>query len=662
MPKILILSRQTGDNAVRTRNIQRILQNFGINADTMYVGDIPTLSGSGYGGRLNRILNWQSTGTYQAIIHCENRLSSDTNGTFYDAYNWSKTSENVTLPIGYFGAPNKQIWTDGRLPADLGIVPFNDADPLTYYQLPGATDFEASNPRGRTFGTRLVFPNGRKAWGRTTNYIFGSGNNKPGFFKFIGSALTNDVQPVLHLDWTEIGVTPPGDHLGDYIYCAGIRYYNKYFLPALSYSGRGSPDNFRVTQANGYAGANTFNIWLVLWFLEQAGILPQYRMPVTYDIDHPIPGVASAAHRTELTQAEIDRIELETMTWLYGRAQAWNMPVRCGVTTGVWRSNSYHSGRRTSSQYSEQLHKLLVNAHVSGIMPCCWHDHTYPNGRNDGSSYTRHTGGQYGVGNVVYSLKRLYNPSTGKYEWQNDTQIWSAAEVNKTGTNAHLTTRHAYRMHWEGSIKEMNDLGFPDGHCGREYYLNQAGNEYGNTGFLDFLLEETPVRALRVNDSTLSQYSLPQWQKGRDFRTLKYRGELELFLTAGMDGGMRGLWNPGSGADINDSDLNQWDNLGSTEGETNRDRRIRAKFLAYTTDLVLTQILFQGAVPYNHPDFCHSASATAPVSDYNETGNWNGLVECVRAVYEELCFGLLGNWFKPARSIWEIVEWRGRLK
>lgn len=660
MPKILILSRQTGDNAVRTRNIQRILQNFGINADTMYVGDIPTLSGSGYGGRLNRILNWQSTGTYQAIIHCENRLSSDTNSTFYDAYNWSKNSEGVTLPIGYFGAPNKQIWTDSRLPADLGIVPFNDADPLTFYQLPGATDFEAANPRGRTFGTRLLFANNRKAWARVTNYIFGSGNNKPGFFLYDTTVEDSNRERVLNLDWTEIGISQPAGTIQP---CAGVRYYNKYFLPALSYSGRGSPDNFRVTQANGYAGANTFNLWLVLWFLEQAGILPQWKMPITYDIDHPLPGVASAAHRTELTQAQIDQIELETMRWLYNKAVQWNMPVRCGVTTGGWRSSSYHSGRRTSSQYSEQLHQWLVNAHREGVLPCCWHDHTYPNGRNDGASYTRHTGGQHGVGNEVKVLAKTFNPATGKYQWQpTATVVFTSETATQIGTNIHLTNRHMYRLHYEGSRLEMQDLGFPDEHCGTEKYLNQAGNEYGNTGFLDFLLEETPVRAFRINDSTLSQYSLPQWQKGRDFRTLKYRGELELFLTAGMDGGMRGLWNPGSGADINDSDLNQWDNLGSTEGETNRDRRIRAKFLAYTTDLVLTQILFQSAIPYNHPDFCHSASATAPVSDYNETGNWNGLVECVKAVYEELCFGLLSNWFKPASSVWEMVEWRNRLR
>lgn len=666
MPRVLILSRQNDGATIhwvrRTRNLQRILQNFGIDADTMRTADIPTLSGSGYAGRKNRIVDWQNTGYYQAIIHCENRLSSDTNGASgeYDPYNWSKTSEGVTLPIAYFGAPNKQMWIDSRLPSDLGIVAFNDADANTYYQI--LTDFESENPRGRRLGTRLVFNNGKKAWARVTNYIFGSGTNKPAFFLFDPFAQTSNVEPVLQLDWTEIGVTKPQPQAGDVV--AGVRYYNKYFLPALSYVGRGSPDDFQVTKLNGYAGSGIFNLWLVLWFLEQVGILPVWKMPITYDIDHPLPGVASAAHRTELTQAQIDQIELQTMTWLYEKAKSWNMPVRCGVTTGVWRSSSYHSGRRTSSLYSEQLHQLLVRAHREGVFPCCWHDHTYPNGRNDGASYTRHTGGQYGLGNPVNDVIKAYNPTTGRYEWQGSgTQIWSSAEASKTGADAHLTNRRQYRMHWEGSKIEMtSQLGFPDEYCGKERYLNQAGNEYGNPGFLDFLLEETPVRALRVNDSTLSQYGLPQWHKGRDFRTLRYKGELEIFLTAGMDGGMRGLWNPGSGADINNSDLNQWDNLGSLEGDTNRDRRIRAKFLAYTVDLVLTQILYQGAVPYNHPDFCHSASATAPLSDYNETGNWNGLLECVKAVYEELCFGLLGNWFKPARSIWEIVEWRARLR
>jgi len=659
MARVLILSRQSGDNVTRTRNLQRMLQNFGIQADTFRTADIPTLNGSGYAGRKNRIVDWQNTGYYQAIIHCENRLSSDTNGATgeYDPYNWAKLSEGITLPIGYFGAPNKQMWTDGRLPADLGIIAFNDADVATYFQI--ATDFESANPRGRTFGTRLVFPNGRKVWARVSNYIFGSGNNKPGFFLFSTAAQSENVQPVLTLDWTEIGVTNPG---GTNIPVAGVRYHNRYFLPALSYTGRGSPDNFRITQGNGYAGANTFGIWMVLWFLEQVGILPQWQMPITYDIDHPIPGVASAAHRTDLQQWELDKIELETMTWLYEKATSWNMPVRCGVTTGVWRSSSYHSGLRTGSTYSEQLHQLLVRAHREGVLPCCWHDHTFPTGRNDGSSYTRHTGGSLGLGNAVNDVVYAYNSETGKYEWQvSGTQIWSDDEVNKTGTNAHLTNRRAYRMHYEGSKMEMLQLGFPDEHCGNEKYLNQAGNEFGNTGFLDFLLEETPVRALRVNDSTLSQYSLPQWQKGRDFRTLRYRN-LELFLTAGMDSGMRGLWNPGGAGDINDADINQWEDLGVPENAQNRDRRIRAMFLAYTTDLVMTQILFQSAIPYNHPDFCHSASAAAPVSLYSETGNWNGLVECVRAVYEELCFGLLSTWFKPAQSVWEIVEWRERLR
>lgn len=660
MPRILILSRQAGDNVVRTRNLQRVLQNFGLEADTMRTSDIPTLSGSGYAGRKNRIIDWQNSGYYQAIIHCENRLSSDTNGSVgeYDPYNWSKPAEGVTLPIGYFGAPNKQMWIDGRLPADLGIIAFNDANPLTYYQI--ATDFESANPRGRTFGTRLVFNNGKKAWARVTNYIFGSGNNKPGFYLWDSGFQSSNCETVLNLDWTEIGITPP---TGNPAPCAGVRYYNKYFLPALSYVGRGSPDNFRVTQSNGYAGASTFCLWLVLWFLEQVGITPTFQMPVTYDIDHPIPGVASAAHRTELTQAQIDSIELETMRWLYQKASAWNMPVRCGVTTGVWRSSNYHSGRKSSSIYSEQLHQLLLQAHSEGIMPCCWHDHTYPNGRNDGANYTRHTGGNYGVGSTVKDALYAYNSATGRYEWQeNGAVIWNSNESNKSGTNVHLNNRRQYRMHYEGSRIEMLDLGFSDEHCGTEYYLNQAGNEFGNTGFLDFLLEETPVRALRVNDSTLSQYGLPQWQKGRDFRNLRYKDELELFLTAGMDSGMRGLWNPGSNADINNADINQWENLGVAENAPNRDRRIRAMFLAYTADIIMTQLLYQGAIPYNHPDFCHSASATAPTSTYNETGNWNGLIECVQAVYEELCFGLLSTWFKPAQSIWEIVRWRARLQ
>jgi hypothetical protein len=615
--------RDLPSSILRANSIVRWLQNFGLTAEVL---PAPVI-GSGHHGKA--FLN----ANYRAAIYLEERRADDAQTNYSEGWNWTTYSPQ-DIPIAYFGPI--PLGQQTRLPADFPIIPFNAADPTTYYQFPHFLGFEPDNPRARQLGTRMRFADSKAAWGRTINYVWNGNGGFTGLFRVYPDRLNADREMLIRPHWKAMGLLPPEpDNVA-----IGVRYYNRYFLPCLSYAGRGLPRDY----AFGAAPGDSYVPGLVLWFLEQADVLPIRKMNVAYDIDHPLPGTVSA-EGSRLTLKEIRYVDLMTMRWIREFAREKGFLFQCGIlTSGRWRwSDGQHWHYRNQTAEARELDRLLQREH-RGVFPCCWHDHSFPIGFV--GRYTRHIGGRYGAtvnvsGFDLDEYGNQHDPGTGI--------------VNR---NFSLRTREAYRLHWEGNLIEMKAMGFPDMWCGENRYLNLAGNEWGNLEFLDFLTEETPVRALRITSTTQMQSGLPNPFAQEDYRLLKYRA-IELFETMGLDSGMRGLFNPGSNRTINDADVNQRHNLGVDAGQGDRERQARCRYLALTIDQAIAHYLYVNGVLMNHTDFCHAANPSDPLGDFNATGNWNGMKEVMTGVGE--WYDLLRNWLQPG-GIRQVVQWRERMR
>lgn len=615
----IIIFKDLSQSRLRANSIVRWLQNFGLKGEVLPAQAV----GAGISGKAYLNAN------YRAAIYLEERRADNPQTNYSEGWSWTAYSPG-DIPIAYFGPiPSGQ---QTQLPFDFPIIPFNAADPSTYYQFLHFPGFEQENPRGRRLGTRMRFADHRLAWGRAINYVWDVGSNWVGLMRVNPERLDADREVVIRPYWKEMGIeAPEPDNVA-----IGVRYYNRYFLPCLSYAGRGLPRDY----AFGASPGDSYVPGLVFWFLDRAGVQPVRRMAVTYDIDHPLPGTVSAEGK-QLTLKETRHIDLLTMQWVREFARRTGLIFQCGLlTSGRWRwSDGQHWHYRNQTSDAAELDRLLRREH-RGVFPCCWHDHSFPVGFE--GRYTRHTGGRYGAPVRVegFDLDEYGNrhpPGTGI--------------VNRSFS---LRTREAYRLHWEGNLLEMKALGFPDMWCGDQRYLNLAGNEWGNLAFLDFLMDETPVRALRITSTSQMQSGLPNPFAQEDYRLLKYRG-IELFETMGLDGGMRGLFNPGSNRTINNADVNSWHDLGVNAGQDERDRPVRCCFLALKTDQAMAHYFYVNGVLMNHVDFCHAADPSDPLGDFGETGNWNGMKEVMTAVGE--WYSLLENWLQPG-GIGEVVRWR----
>jgi hypothetical protein len=618
----VIICKSTAELEERAGAIRRWLRNFGITAEVLAATSV------GAGKRGKGFLRAH----YRAAIYLENRLASDTDTSFNEGWSWINYSFG-DIPIGYFGP----ILTgaNGVLPADFPIVPFNYENANTYYQFPHFIRFEADTPKGRQLGTRMRFSDGRGAWGRTVNYVW-VGSRRTGTFRVFPNRLDVKREVVLRPDWQEMGFMPSRPEE----IATGVRYYNRYFLPCLSFNGIGLPNPY----TDGAAPGDTFCPGLVLWFLEQAGVLPRWKMPVTYDIDHPLPGLESA-QGSGMNLQQIRYVDRCTMEWVLDFARRLGLIIQCGVLTGGrWRSaQNQHWYYRNQTPNAEALHRLLLDEHRR-TFPCCWHDHTFPIGRT--GDYRRHVGGYYGA-----------PAAKPGFDWNYEGHsVESGTGVRNSSFR--LTTRDAYRIHWEGSLMEMQGMGFPDIACCEQNYLNMAGNEWGNLRFLDFLMDETSVRALRITSTSRLQEGERNPFTRADYQLLKYR-QIELFETEGLDSGMRGLFNPGEGTGLNDSDVNQRHRLGVLETDSNRERKVRARYLALHADWAIRHHLYLNGILMTHGDFCHAANPQDPLADFRSTGNWNGMKEIFTAIGE--WYNLLDKWLQPG-GVQDIIRWREKMR
>lgn len=619
----IIIYRDLTQSNLRASSIVRWLQNFGLTAEVLPAQAV----GAGSNGKA--FLNTN----YRAAVYLEERLADNTQTNFSEGWTWTHHAPG-DIPIAYFGPI--PVGQQAYLPNDFPIIPFNVGDPSTYYQFAHFPGYETDNPRGRQLGTRMKFYDDQRAWGRTVNYVWNGSGGFTGLFRVFLDRLDSEREAVIRPDWEEMGIQAPEPDNA----AVGVRYFNRYFLPCLSFGGRGLPRDY----AFGAAPGDSFVPGLVIWFLKQAGIQPVRRMNVTYDIDHPLPGTASAING-KYRVAEIRRIDRLTMEWVRDFAYSTGLILQCGVLTGGrWRwPDGQHWNYRHQTSDAKALDHLLRSEH-RGIFPCCWHDHSFPVGYV--GTYVRHKGGLYG----------FPKPFQG-FNWNEDD---SPAEPGRGARDKvfSLRTREAYRLHWEGNLLEMQAMGFPDMWCGDHRYLNLAGNEWGNTEFLDFLMEETPVRALRITSTAQMQSGLPNPFAQEDYRLLKYRA-MELFETMGLDSGMRGLFNPGSNRSINDADVNSWHNLGVDAGKADRERQVRNRYLAMKADQAMAHYLYVNGVLMNHTDFCHAADPADPLANFHRTGNWNGMKEVMTAVGE--WYSLLRGWLQPG-GILQVVRWRERTR
>jgi len=211
----IIIYRDLAQSNLRANSIVRWLQNFGLKSEVLPAQSV----GAGAGGKAYLNAN------YRAVIYLEERRADSTQTDYSEGWSWTACSPG-DIPIAYFGPiPSGQ---QPQLPADFPVIPFNAADPSTYYQFFHFPGFEPEAPRGRQLGTRMRFADGRLAWGRTINYVWSASSNWAGLFRVNIERLDANREVVIRPYWKEMGIeAPEPDNVA-----IGVRYYNRYFYPA----------------------------------------------------------------------------------------------------------------------------------------------------------------------------------------------------------------------------------------------------------------------------------------------------------------------------------------------------------------------------------------------------------------------------------------------
>ena len=262
------------------------------------------------------------------------------------------------------------------------------------------TAIETSGYRNRLAGTVVVFPDGTRLPMRVHNWRNGTNF---GLFRVNAANLDANREVVLRVEIP--GVTVPTTAV------AGVRYYNRYFLPAL-----GTASNACINRAQhetSYDWLQTTALPLVLWFLEQVGVSATFRQPVAIEHDHPIDDFTAFFPGTLAAQRERRRRnEYETYRWLTNEwCPAYNWRVQVGINTGgrdqprfVSSDPQTHwqalyadaANTETEIEYATLTNDLLNR---SNWIIANAHCHTREKGFTY-STYPRHTGGQYGIGNA----------------------------------------------------------------------------------------------------------------------------------------------------------------------------------------------------------------------------------------------------------------------
>ncbi|MCS6922894.1 MAG: hypothetical protein NZM10_00795 [Fimbriimonadales bacterium] len=215
------------------------------------------------------------------------------------------------------------------------------------------------------------------------------------------------------------------------------RWHNRYFVPTVGSSFWRSS-------------------WLIPWIMVNEGAAPEWSRPWSADIDHIV--AVSAAIGINFDYY------LQSVQWLRNFCLQTGLVVQCGVTTSAlsqimsgWRF--LHRNARNHNAQMQQIHQIIV-AEQHRCFPVCFHDHAW----------------------TIEDTRGAGNATTF---------------TNPYGTFRELSSPAAFRAHWKGSMDEMRQMGFTDGHCGAHRYMNFATNQFSDR-YLRFLRDETPVRAVRL--------------------------------------------------------------------------------------------------------------------------------------------------------------------
>lgn len=312
------------------------------------------------------------------------------------------------------------------------------------------TAIESSGYRCRLPGTVLVYPDGTKLPCRVFNWRNGTNF---GLVKVDPARLDSDREIVLRVEIP--GVTVPVNT------AAGVRYFNRYFLPAL-----GTASNACINRAQletSYDWLQTTALPLVLWFLEQAGVSPRFQQAVALEHDHPIDDFTAVFPGALTAQRERRRKnEFATYNWL---ATDWcpsnNWRIQVGVNTGGRDQPRFVSGdpqTHWQALYADAAntaveieYATLTNELIrfsQWLIPNA-HCHTREKGFVY-SDYPRHTGGSYGVGSTFagdrWVLPTLSESDTILYPRRFTLSITATGGTFTLAYNAQATSALAHNI------------------------------------------------------------------------------------------------------------------------------------------------------------------------------------------------------------------------
>ncbi len=186
------------------------------------------------------------------------------------------------------------------------------------------------------------------------------------------------------IDNVRMGIsTPPGNH------AVAVRYYNRYFLPAIGYD----PFAYHLFNQLGM-GRRLAALGLLLWAMSYAGIRPTRRIPVWCEIDHPLGSGGYSGYTVQQRLALL----LASTQWLYDYSKQRDIYIVLGISTNHTRDSTW-GHYKTLVDYpaeSQPIQDILIRAVREGRWFACWHDHSFELGAG-ASTYTRHSGGMYGT-------------------------------------------------------------------------------------------------------------------------------------------------------------------------------------------------------------------------------------------------------------------------
>lgn len=567
------------------------LWGFGIDSDVMFLDDVVAAGGKSY-----------INANYDFAVFMEYRRADNTGTTGDTAYSWVTYSAG-DKPIFYLGGQRR-----GSVPADFPIRAFNSADTNTFYNYESGR--WESNELARKIGTCVQTVDGKyRLWGRFANYTYPqAAPTDYAQYMCEPSQLGGEKEILWQLDLRAMGVsdTPPSNH------AVAVRYYNRYFLPQTGYD---------VTAAGiltHYGMARRlFGLSLFLWALSHAGIKPSWRIPLWLEIDHPIAESGYVGY-TETQRMQLTR---QVLGWLRDFCKENGFFIVAGLTTHQTRDSSWgHQKMLANYEDARVANEILRLMEREGTLAACWHDHSAELGAT-GFSYTRHSGGSYGVPSSVTDVE--CNFGTGAIATMNLRSL--------TPLRVHIEDQEAWVKAW----------GFQDAWSGQHRHINCANNSYGGWQVLSLLRKYWGLRSVRVLMSSV----LMNPTQGGTYRHPVYYGLPMMYDIGGVFvmpsedlhySSHRGIYNPGGGGG-NDTDLNTYMGYGATSGV-----QARRRHLALQGDLMVNYPAL-GGTTYIHNFSWHAASLNDPFGDYNTTGNWNGLCEAMWMLKQFI--DALPDWF-----------------